>query len=287
MLRKSIARWSPINKRIFPAPPPSYTVTYRFERSELIRIPSPEVPADYIPALMVTPTQLLAVGGADPRGYGPFAANMAIIYCHGNGTDIGTEHDTCLKIADTTGMYVLAIDYPGYGIGERGDGGARCCAESATRFCRSAYEYLLAQGFAVENIGFLGHSIGTGIVCRAVISLALTRPPLFVGLVAPFSSIKDMVRMSMGNLIGNVVVERMNNADAVKKFPRGTHLMVFHGTFDTVVPMDQGVNVFRAYRTGSKEFVGSVQRGHSDFDIEDDITAYIRAYVQRVRSVAQ
>jgi pimeloyl-ACP methyl ester carboxylesterase len=85
-------------------------------------------------------------------------AQIAVLYCHGNGGNISHRMEvyrTFLKM----GLNVFAFDYRGYGRSE-----GRTSEEGTYRDAQAAYRWLRDKGFEGRNIIAFGESLGGGIV---------------------------------------------------------------------------------------------------------------------------
>jgi epsilon-lactone hydrolase len=103
--------------------------------------------------------------------------NRALLYLHGGGYVLGsieTRKMMCALMADSLGMNVLAIDY-------------RLAPENpypaALEDARKAFLWLLAEGFAAENLLIAGDSAGGGLSLATALSLRDNGEPLPGGVV--------------------------------------------------------------------------------------------------------
>lgn len=130
--------WNLVERVVFPAPPPSYTI-HSFP-GELILIPRE--------------------GGANvPCLFLPFQhARFLMMFFHANAEDLGLIYNFCTILKDLFQVNVLAVEYPGYGIcpGASTEEGIMANAEAAMDF---AIETL---GVAQNDILLFGRSLGTG-----------------------------------------------------------------------------------------------------------------------------
>lgn len=118
--------------------------------------------------------RLVSAGGVDGEWIVPPDAppDKAILYFHGGGFRLGsvTSHrDLIARIADTSGLRVLAINY-------------RLAPEhrfpAALEDALAAYAWMLEQGFQPENIALAGDSAGGNLVLTLMLSLRDRGGPL-------------------------------------------------------------------------------------------------------------
>ena len=78
------------------------------------------------------------------------------LFFHGNGDDLGKCEPYCTWLAESLGMDIVAIDYPGYGhsTGELNEQSVFETALLAYRYCR--------DHMGAKNLVLIGKSLGTG-----------------------------------------------------------------------------------------------------------------------------
>jgi uncharacterized protein len=109
-------------------------------------------------------------------------AHLALLYCHGNGGNIGYRLDACAAVLET-GVNLFIFDYRGYGrsAGRPSEAGTYLDAQAA-------YHWLRNRGFAGSNIIAYGESLGGGVVSE----LGLREPLGGLVLQSTFTSIRDI-----------------------------------------------------------------------------------------------
>lgn len=85
-------------------------------------------------------------------------AQIAVLYCHGNGGNISHRMDVYRTLLDL-GLTVFAFDYRGYGRSE-----GRASEEGTYQDAQAAHRWLRDRGFEARNIIAFGESLGGGIV---------------------------------------------------------------------------------------------------------------------------
>lgn len=187
-----------------------------------------------------------------------YNAKKAILYCHGNGEDIG-ETVPVLHGLLNAGFSVLAMDYPGYGLPQ-----GKPSEKEVYRSADAAYRYLTGEkGFAPENITVLGFSIGSGTACY----LAEKYPVGGLVFQCGFTSAPRTVtraRILIQDPFPNI--RRIRNIKCPKLF--------LHGDADKIVPYALGQKVFEA-APEPKQFIGIPGAGHNDVPYTMPPGAYI------------
>jgi len=131
----------------------------------------------------------------------------------------------------------LLVDYPGYG---------KCEGRPSPASIESASE--LALQCALEHpsmhsahlrIAAFGHSLGAA----AALQLASRTEVEHLLLLAPFTSMLDMARRTVGGPLAQFLRHRFDNRarleDVLKKYP-STRVTIVHGTRDEVIPVVMG-----------------------------------------------
>ncbi|MCL2783352.1 MAG: alpha/beta hydrolase [Propionibacteriaceae bacterium] len=165
---------------------------------------------------------------------GPTAASngAAVLYLPGNAGNRSGRLAVAQDIA-ALGYTVLLVEYRGYG-GNPGNPSEDGLAMDA----RAAVNFLNTQGFANQQIIYVGESIGTGVAAR----LASTSLPAAVLLRSPFTSMVDMGKHLYPWLpVGLILKDRF---ETMTYLPAITVPMtVLAGGADDFVPMTQSKTV--------------------------------------------
>ena len=192
------------------------------------------------------------------------SAKGLVIAFHGNAEVAAWNVDWGNEVVRRTGWAVLLPEYRGYG-GLPGAPSHRGALHDARAAWRAAREQLGAEP---SRIVLYGHSLGTAVAAE----LAREHAPAALVLLAPFTSVRDMVRGVGGRalhaawpLIGRVAFdtrERVAELDAP--------VWVAHGERDAVIPVRMGRDVHAAARRKG-ELVTLPRAGHNDvLDVERD-----------------
>jgi uncharacterized protein len=195
-----------------------------------------------------------------------------VIAFHGNAEVAAWNVDWANEVARRTGWAVMLPEYRGYG-GLPGSPSHRGAMLDARATWRAAREQLGTDSAAIV---LYGHSLGTAVAAE----LASEHRPAALVLLAPFTSVRDMVRGMGGRplamawpLIGRVAFDtraRVAELDAP--------VWVAHGERDGVIPVRMGREVYSAARRKG-ELVTFPRAGHNDvLDVERD--AYWRWFAK-------
>ncbi|CAK0901770.1 unnamed protein product, partial [Prorocentrum cordatum] len=205
-----------------------------------------------VPAILLPP----AVCGSwrGPVASAGAAVAVCVLYFHANACDIGECVADAAAIRD--GVFggdavVLAPEYPGYGLldgFEPSVEGIDMVAKAAWRFCCDDL------GFLPTQVVLWGRSIGTGPASALACSCAVTqgersqsqagRPVGALVLLAPFTSVSDVVLAHSNSLVASLVdpmwnIARLVGDEGLKEVP----LCVVHPKDDEVIPLEQGLAV--------------------------------------------
>lgn len=177
-----------------------------------------------------------------------------LFYLHGNAGNL----------ASRSGRFKRFIDR-GYGLvamGYRGSSGSDG-SPSEEALISDAIE---VYDSIAENTALViyGESLGTA-VSIALADRIAPRKPAAIVLEAPFTSIPDLAEFhypgtgAMAEKISNTwhSIDRAETALDVR-------LLILHGTNDTLIPIEQGRQIFSAAPTSNKDFFAVKGAGHSD-----------------------
>lgn len=138
-----------------------------------------------------------------------------------------------------SGVGFLLVDYPGYGVSE-GRPTRRSIAEAS-----DAALLTLAQHYRMDlsdlelRTNLLAFSIGTG----TGLDFAARHPVRRVILLAPFTSLLDMARRTVGWPLCCLLLDRYDNAARLNELaarnPR-PEVTLFHGQADEIIPFEMG-----------------------------------------------
>jgi uncharacterized protein len=183
------------------------------------------------------------------------AAKRAILYCHGNGEDVGTNADLVAELSKSLDASVFIFDYRGYGHSEGVPSEAGCIADGL------AAQRWLAQrlGKRPDDVVVTGRSLG-GAIATAV---AAANGAQALVLVNAFSRMTDVAAHHYPWLPVRLVMKnRYDSVARIRKYDGP--VFQSHGTADWIVPIRFGRELFDAAPTAQKQFVEYDDEGHND-----------------------
>jgi uncharacterized protein len=142
-----------------------------------------------------------------------------------------------LKECELSAGGFLLVDYPGYGLCA-GNPGANPILENAT----AAYHAVLdSKRWVIRRprLGVLGWSLGAA----AALQFAEKVPVLDLILIAPFTTMEDMVKRFIGIRPGMLLLDRFDNASALSRVCADTpppKVTIIHGEKDALIPVNMG-----------------------------------------------
>lgn len=202
-----------------------------------------------------------------------------VIYSHGNGSDLSTHYmDRIIYQGINTDM--ICYDYCGYGVAQ--EFGTDTTEELCVKNLKSVVEYALQCGYHAEDIILHGRSIGTGVT----ISYAAEHHDTYgkIILTSPMTSAMDYIKhwindndkQSIGD---NDIFTTLSKIDKIN-----VPIFVIHGTFDTIVPFEQGNKIyekhcehFQKLRRNTFKPYWIMGAGHNDYLNVCSIAAYCSA----------
>lgn len=193
---------------LFPAPAPAREVT---GPGTLIHLPLPEGPG----------------GRSQTVAYWlPGTRTTTLVYFHGNAEQLA-DAALLARLLQRTGVGVLAVEYPGYGLA----GGAP--SEAGLYAAGEAASLHLTQVLRIppDQVVLLGQSLGSGVAAE----LALRGRGGKLVLLSPYTSIPDLAAQLLPFLPARFLVR--DRLDTASKAPRITvPTLIIHGTRDEVIP---------------------------------------------------
>jgi len=171
-------------------------------------------------------------------------ARLTLVWFHGNAGNISHRVDNIKELHRLLDRRLLPtifiFDYRGYG---QSAGSHSDLSEEATyRDAEGALAYLRGRhDLASTGLVYFGRSLGAAIAVEA----ARRHPPAGLILETPFTSIKDMARVTLPLLpVGALLRTRYDSLSKIREVR--VPLLVLHGDRDDVVPYEQGRRLFEA-----------------------------------------
>jgi fermentation-respiration switch protein FrsA (DUF1100 family) len=203
-------------------------------------------------------------------------ATRAILYCHGNGENVGMNADVLTRLSDVLDASIFIFDYRGYGHSAGTPNEKGCIADGL-----AAQRWLANRvGKQPSDIVVMGRSIG-GSIATAV---AAKQDAQALVLVNAFSRMTDVAAQHYPWLPVRLVMK--NRYDSIKRIQdyKGP-VFQSHGADDWIVPIRFGRALFEAAPTKSKRFVELPRYGHNDLE-PNSYFVELRKFLDEVNSAA-
>lgn len=177
-------------------------------------------------------------------------ADVAVVFAHGNSTDLAHAAPTLQGWSDGHGVAVIGFDYPGYGETPGTPSEDSCCdaLRRVLRWATGVWPRLVVVGF----------SLGTGVVAQVAADAApLLRPDDDIILAAPFLSI---IRIMLDVPEMSQLFDRFRSYQHVPKIPQ--RVSVVHGLEDELVSCAHGKELYgMCARPGELLLLAGVDHG--------------------------
>lgn len=181
-----------------------------------------------------------------------------ILYFHGNRGNL-TRWGDIVSPMTQYGYDVFVMDYRGFGksTGRRNQANLLADADLFYTWCKDRYEE--------KNIILFGRSLGTGLASY----LASKNEPKQLILETPYYSLARAAQRFYP-IYPSKLALRYNFESNKYLTSAKCPISIFHGTEDTVVPYEQGVELAESLATGRVNFItieGGEHRNLSDFEL--------------------
>ena len=248
-----------LNSVLFPAPkPPHYT--HESHAEDLFWLPA-QLPNDApIPCMFYSPSN------AQKK-----KIEYLMIFCHGNGCDIGSMQYTLNAFAGRLNIYIISFEYPSYGL---------CTAPSPNqdtinKHADRTFDFVRdTLRWPTERILIYGHSIGSGAACY----LASTRSIAALILQSPYTAIRNLVREKAGIFSYLIGSRSWDNLDAMQKIH--CPVLFIHGQDDTLIPSNHSRVLYDACsKTKGSDIQILPHEDHNSMS-EDTLVDLIRPFLK-------
>ena len=180
-------------------------------------------------------------------------AQFTILFSHGNATDIGYMRDGMLDLSRTLNVNVLVYDYCGYGLSSGVPAIGNVLAD-----VEAAYDFLVrVKRIDPRTIIVYGQSLGSGPTCHVAQKKE-------VGGVIIHAGIQSGLRVIRREMKETRFFDIFPNIDIIPTIT--APIFIIHGTHDTEIPVDHGVNNYEASKKLFEPwFVDGA--GHNDIEV--------------------
>jgi fermentation-respiration switch protein FrsA (DUF1100 family) len=249
------------------------TLIVRSIEKRFVFCPTPYPIGDWRPAgLAFEDVRFQSADGTRLHGwYVPHpGAPAAVLFCHGNGGNIGFLTGVLRVLHLKVGAAVLAFDYRGYGRSEGQPSEAGILADA-----RAARAWLAArEKIREQDVVLMGQSLGGAVA----VDLAARDGAKALILESTFDSLPDVAAYYFPALpVRWLMWTRFDSAALIGRY-HGPLLQV-HGGVDTVVPLACGRRLFQAANE-PKQFMLLPHHGHNDalpMEYYDTLAAFLHA----------
>ena len=185
----------------------------------------------------------------------PGPREITWVFFHGNGGNIGHRVEEMAITHRRLGVKQFIFDYRGYGRS-----GGQASVENTHRDARAALEYLRSrEDYSQDKAVYFGRSLGAAVAVDA----AAEFPPLGLVLVAPFTSLRDMAKVTP-SVLPFAALLAGDRYDSLALMPRiNAPTLMMHGEHDEMVPLEFGRRLFEA-ANHPKKFVALPNTEHND-----------------------
>jgi fermentation-respiration switch protein FrsA (DUF1100 family) len=208
-----------------------------------------------------------------------------ILYFPGNGGHRGYRAKEIHQFTEL-GCHVLYFDYRGYA-----ENAGKPTEDDLARDAQGVWEFAVDHlGVPPERIVIWGESLGGGVATRLTSeSCAAGTPPRGLILRGTFTSLVDAASYHYPWLpVRWVLIDRFPSVERIGQVT--CPLLVIHGRQDTIVPFEQGQELFAAAPDQStsgvrKTFVELSQAGHNDimYVAADDVRDAVEQFLARLK----
>jgi len=185
-----------------------------------------------------TPDDILLHGILINKKKEPSWNDNIFLYSHGNAGWIGNliNSDIINELSNYGSIFIY--DYRGYGITTNTPPSENNCYLDII----GAWNFISKK---TNKIIVYGHSLGTTISSYLITYLIdnnIDLPKVLI-LEAPMTSIKDVAKQYVPEIITNLVVCKMNNIEHLTKINNKIPIYIFHSELDEIIPYQHALNL--------------------------------------------
>ncbi len=184
-----------------------------------------------------------------------------VIWFHGNAAGISKRGDYYKALADA-GYGVFALEYRGFSKNE-----GKPTEQGVYADARAAVHYLLKEGINLQDIIFVGRSLGSGVA----VQMSSEYTPFATLLLSPYSSVAEVAQERYWYIPVNLLLKdhfnSMEKASTLK-----APVLIFHGTADKVIPLHHAQQLHDALATEKQLYIFE-GRTHNNLPMQEVIRA--------------
>jgi uncharacterized protein len=198
------------------------------------------------------------VGFYRPPLLGGVPARLWLVF-GGNG-DLALRYDPLLSPSATAQQGFLMIEYPGYGARAGQPSPESLLSGSEASLSALAAHLGTTTADLEARSSVLGYSLGSA----AALQYAERHPVQRIILFAPFTSMLEMARLTVGSPLCQLLRHRYDNVSALNALERKqpTPLTILHGSRDALIPHTMGERL--AAQVPGSRFELVPDAGHAD-----------------------
>ncbi len=193
-----------------------------------------------------------------------------ILYFHGNGGCLAQWQYIWEDLAPLK-VNLFIIDYRGYGKSE-----GTPSETGIYKDAKTAYQFLLNQGFRHSDIILYGRSLGTG----PALQIAENNTVKGIILEAPFISLTTLAHEHYPILPTSLMLK--DRYDNISRAPQiNTPVMTLHGGQDQIVPPFHSQHLAEAFSHNIRRHIFP-QQGHNDLNQSSRYLPLLQSYLQHL-----
>jgi fermentation-respiration switch protein FrsA (DUF1100 family) len=197
-----------------------------------------------------------------PASPGPVERPWAVLYCHGNGGNIGGRLPLLAGLREL-GLAVLIFDYRGYG-----ESSGRTTVDGTRLDVIAAWRHLVDdRGYDPSEIVMWGRSLGGAVAIDQAARLTTTgMPPAALVVESTFTSTVDIGRELYPWLPVRLFARRIDYPSLELIATVQAPVLIAHSQEDELIPYAHGLRLHEAAEAGAAtrvEFI-EIRGGHND-----------------------
>ncbi|SEQ24527.1 alpha/beta hydrolase [Thalassovita taeanensis] len=209
----------------------------------------------------------------------PAPGKPTVLYFHGNAGNLSDRAGRFRRFLDR-GYGLIAPAYRG-SSGSSGKPSEQAIATDMAAVYAARSQ--LIPGLTADHLVLYGESLGTGVAIAVAVSSRLDHPAALL-LEAPYTSLPDVAANAYPPLAP--LTRRMANQwnSLGRAGALNLPLLIIHGAKDTLIPIEQGRQIYSAAPSLKKRFLAIADAGHADLwrsDTLPDFWRFIDRYADK------